>query len=81
MKKFFSTQKDSELREKLITKEKEQTDRLEEDRQKARQELRDLERVAVERQRVEEEIIKSAEKQKEQAEEKERLLRTNLMKF
>ena len=81
MKKFFSTQKDSELREKLITKEKEQTDKLEEDRQKVRQELRDLERVAVERQRVEEEIIKSAERQKEQAGEKERLLRTNLMNF
>ena len=81
MKKFFSTQKDGELREKLITKEKEQTDRLEEERQKARQELKDLERVAVERQRLEEDIIKSAKKQKEQAEEKERLLQANLMKF
>ena len=81
MKKFFSTQKDSELRENLINKEKEQTDRLEEERQKARQELKDLERVTVERQRLEEEIIKSAKKQKEQAEEKERLLQANLMKF
>ena len=81
MKKFFSTQKDSDLREHLINKEKEKIDRLEEERQKARQELKDLERVAVERQRLEEDIIKSAKKQKEQAEEKERLLQSNLMKF
>ena len=69
MKKFFSCKRDNGEKEKLITKEKEETDRLQEEREKAKQNLRDLERLAVERKRVEEQT------------KKQRLLTTNLMKF
>ena len=44
MKKFFSYKQDNGEKEKLITKEKKETDRLQEERDKAKQDLRDLEK-------------------------------------
>ena len=85
MKKFFSNKQADGLEEKLVSKEKEKVDRLEEEGERAKQDLKDLEKVSVERKRVENEIIRAAQEEKDkcrkEAEEKQRLLKTNLMQF
>ena len=76
MKKFFSNKQADGLEEKLVSKEKEKVDRLEEEGERAKQDLKDLEKVSVERKRVENEIIRAAQEEKDrcrkEAEEKQR---------
>ena len=78
MKKYFLKKQEYE---RLITEEKEKEDRLEEERQRAKEDLRDLERVALERERVEQKILKAVQQDKDRREAEEKQRNSNLMKF
>ena len=78
MKKFFSKKEEYE---RLVDKKELKEDNLEEERQRAKEDLRELERVALERERVEQNLLKAAQQDKDRREAEEKERNRNLMKF
>ena len=78
MKKFFSKKEEYE---RLVDKKELKEDNLEEERQRAKEDLRELERVALERERVEQNLLKAAQEDKDRREAEEKQRNRNLMKF
>ena len=78
MKKFFSKKEEYE---RLVDKKELKEDNLEEERQRAKEDLRELERVALERERVEQNLLKAAQEDKDRREAEEKERNRNLMKF
>ena len=78
MKKFFLKKEEYE---RLVDKKELKEDNLEEERQRAKEDLRELERVALERERVEQNLLKAAQEDKDRREAEEKERNRNLMKF
>ena len=65
----------------MVDKKELKEDNLEEERQRAKEDLRELERVALERERVEQNLLKAAQEDKDRREAEEKERNRNLMKF
>ena len=78
MKKFFLKKEEYE---RLVDKKELKEDNFEEERQRAKEDLRELERVALERERVEQNLLKAAQEDKDRREAEEKERNRNLMKF